>query len=45
MSGSLSFVDTTRSFWVERTRPASILASGIGVVSINTWLDQISSVA
>ena len=27
--------------WVEQTPPASILASGIGVLSISTWLDQI----
>ena len=31
--------------WVEQTPPASILASGIGVFSISTWLDQISRVA
>ena len=31
--------------WVDQTPPASILASGIGVLSIGDWLDQISRVA
>jgi hypothetical protein len=31
--------------WVEQTPPALILASGIEVLSISTWLDQISRVA
>jgi len=34
-----------RSSSVEQTPPASILASGIGVLSVSTWLDQISRVA
>ena len=34
-----------RSSWVEQTPPASILASGIGVLSIRTWLDRISRMA
>jgi hypothetical protein len=34
-----------RLSWVEQTPPASILASGIGVLSISTWLEQISRVA
>ena len=38
-------VGGTCSSWVEQTPPASILASGIGVLSIGTWLDQISKVA
>ena len=33
-----------RSSWVEQTPPVHILASGIGVLSINTWLHQISRV-
>jgi hypothetical protein len=31
--------------WVDQTPAASILASGIGVLSIRTWLDQISRAA
>ena len=34
-----------RSSWVEQTPPASILASGIGVLLISTWLGRISRVA
>ena len=34
-----------RSSWVEQTPFASTLASGICVLSIGTWLDQISRVA
>jgi len=41
----IPWLQPTRSSWVEQTRPASILASGIGVLSISTWHDQMLKVA